>query len=120
MVGENNEIKVLQDQSEESEKEYDSITPKSRESREGGSVGRGVTDTEGDSYGLCPSDIEFVRRVLTHSVAVGLDADSSAERINEAFSDNLGDVVLECDGEVYTLIDDYREDVIEWLEKITK
>ena len=52
-------------------------------------------------------------------MAVGLDADSSAERINEAFSDNLGDVILECDGEAYNLIDDYREDVIEWLEKIT-
>ena len=72
-----------------------------------------------DSYGLSLSDVEFIRRVLKGSVAVGLDADSSAERINEAFSDNLGDVILECDGEAYNLIDDYREDVIEWLEKIT-
>ena len=37
-----------------------------------------------------------------------------AERINEIFLELIGDVVLESDGERYTLIEDYTEDVRNW------
>ena len=43
-----------------------------------------------------------------------------AERINEAFSDGFGDVILECTDEGYSIIDDYREEIGEWLLSLTK
>ena len=45
----------------------------------------------------------------------GFFADDMASRINEIFLDRIGDIVLtEEDGD-YRLIEDYREDVLEWL-----
>jgi len=47
--------------------------------------------------------------------------DAVAERINEAFADNFGDVVLELsDVGEYCVIEDYLEEIREWLQKITK
>ena len=46
--------------------------------------------------------------------------DAIADSINEAFAENFGDVVLENDGECYTVISDYREDIEKWLTKIMK
>ena len=44
-----------------------------------------------------------------------------AERINEAFADNFGDVILEeSDTGGYKVIDDYTEEISEWLQKILK
>lgn len=45
----------------------------------------------------------------------GLRDDNLAEQINEFFADTLGDVVLDFDGESYRIIDDYKEDVEEWI-----
>ena len=39
----------------------------------------------------------------------------AADRINTLFLDELGDVVLEDSGSGFTLIEDYREDVEQWL-----
>lgn len=39
----------------------------------------------------------------------------AADRINTVFLDELGDVVLEDSGSGFTLIEDYREDVEQWL-----
>ena len=39
------------------------------------------------------------------------------ERINEAFADNFGDVIIEDDGMGnFTVIEDYCEEIIEWLQ----
>ena len=38
-----------------------------------------------------------------------------ADEINEALFDEIGDTVLECDGENLSLIEDYTEDVKELL-----
>ena len=46
--------------------------------------------------------------------------DAVAEKINEAFSDNFGDVILECVDDGYAVIADYREDVENWLTKIVR
>ena len=52
---------------------------------------------------------------------IGMPEDAIAEKINEAFADNFGDVVLELsdDGE-YRVIEDYFEEIGEGLRKITK
>lgn len=38
-----------------------------------------------------------------------------AETINEAFLDDIGDQILECDGKTITLIEDYKEDILDIL-----
>ncbi len=43
-----------------------------------------------------------------------------AEEVNEAFLAAYGDVLLEPSGEEYTVIEDYREDIEEWLKTLTK
>ena len=45
-------------------------------------------------------------------------ADSIADSINEAFADGFGDVILEYADNGYVIIDDYKEDIEEWLLKI--
>lgn len=65
-------------------------------------------------YGLDESDIEKIRL----SLESGFADDSAAERINEAFSDGFGDIILEFDGNAYFIIDDYREEICEWLKQM--
>lgn len=79
-----------------------------------------------NTYGLSCDMIEFIRTALNcdfdmqSSVAlrIGELADSIADGINEAFSDGFGDVILEYGDGGYTVIDDYKEDITEWLLKI--
>jgi hypothetical protein len=40
------------------------------------------------------------------------------ERINEAFANNFDDIILEHDGERYVIIEDYRDDIAEWLDEV--
>ena len=40
-----------------------------------------------------------------------------ADAINEALFDFIGDTVVECDGETITLVEDYREDIINILKE---
>ena len=47
-------------------------------------------------------------------------SDTLADRVNEAFADGFGDVILEPTDEGYSVIDDYREDIEKWLLKIMK
>ena len=39
----------------------------------------------------------------------------AADRINEALFDEIGDNVLECDGDAITVVEDYREDILQML-----
>ena len=39
-----------------------------------------------------------------------------ADTINEALFDEIGDNVLECDGDTITLVEDYREDILQCME----
>ncbi|MBO5879530.1 MAG: TerB N-terminal domain-containing protein [Clostridia bacterium] len=81
-----------------------------------------------DSYGLSESEAEFLRMALSEDFSgmralcerFGTFDDAIAEKINEAFADNFGDVVLENIGDGYTVISDYREDIENWLTKITR
>ena len=40
---------------------------------------------------------------------------SLADALNEMASDRLGDIILEPDGDSWTLIEDYREDIASWI-----
>ena len=84
---------------------------------------------ECDAYGLDSAEIEFLRAVsecdkIGESQILSISKrmpETLAERINEAFSDNFGDVILEqSDAGGYKVIDDYTEEISEWLQKILK
>ena len=47
-------------------------------------------------------------------------ADAIVEKINEAFCDGFGDVIIEGENPEFTIIEDYEDDVKEWLLKQTK
>lgn len=70
----------------------------------------------GDSslrYGLSNDDVKKISLALSN----GFCDDAAAERINEAFYEGFGDVILEFDGNGYVVIEDYREEIFEWLNK---
>ena len=39
----------------------------------------------------------------------------AADAINEAFFDEIGDNILECDGDIIMIVEDYREDILQML-----
>ncbi len=65
-------------------------------------------------------DAAFLSRCLDHPERSGVVADACAERLNTIFSDMIGDVVLENRDDLWTVIEDYREDVKEWLKKLPR
>ena len=75
-----------------------------------------ATPTNTESL-LSDSDVEFLRRAYayTYGDAAGSDDHTTAEDVNERALDLIGDVVLEYDGEFYRIIEDYKEDIEEWI-----
>lgn len=73
-----------------------------------------------DTYGLSKADIDFIAALLQSSECAkrGIDDEARAERINEAFSDGFGDVIIEDTGDGFTIIEDYKEELEEWLKNI--
>ena len=43
--------------------------------------------------------------------------ESIVEKINEAFSDGFGDIIIEPSDSGFAIIEDYREEILEWLKK---
>ena len=72
---------------------------------------------DADTYGLSDEAIAFVRLAYDGGDAVD---DTLFEEVNEAFSDAWEDIILESDGEKYVIIEDYKEEIGEWLRKLTK
>ena len=71
------------------------------------------SDTEVCTLGLSLEDIAALSALVYDGGDV---SDDLFERINEAFLESfIGDIILEHDGEKYTVIEDYREDVEKWL-----
>ncbi|HBJ18468.1 MAG TPA: hypothetical protein DDY70_01805, partial [Clostridiales bacterium] len=76
-------------------------------------------------YGLSAAACAFLRGVyegddtaVKDAVrASGLLPEGLVDEINEAFSEHFGDIVLEFDGVSATPLEDYREDIEEWLKK---
>lgn len=82
-----------------------------------------------DTYGLDGNEIEYLLALSERNASRAMQIaneckrmpETLAERINEAFADNFGDVVLEeSDEGGYRVIDDYTEEISEWLQKILK
>ena len=78
------------------------------------------TASESDTYGLSLLEISYIKQLAFENNEVKLDTpeETVVERINEAFADGFGDVIIEFDGESFVLIDDYKEEIIEWLQKL--
>ena len=85
-----------------------------------------VATAEPDSvYGLGADELEFLSAILDGNLArardvsarLGIPEEALADRINEAFADGFGDIVLEPADDGYTVIEDYREDVIKCLNR---
>ena len=75
---------------------------------------------ERNDYGLSESEISYIAALLESSerVSRGIDDDALVERINEAFSDGFGDVVIEDTGDGFAVIEDYKEEILEWLKNL--
>ena len=73
-----------------------------------------------DTYGLTSSDIEYLAALLESSAGAGnsIDDNATVERINEAFSDGFGDVIIEDTGDGFAIIEDYKEEILEWLKNL--
>lgn len=76
-----------------------------------------AAESEAEDYGLSENDIKALFALYKGEGRLDI---SSAERINEAFADGFGDVILEYDGEEYRIIEDYEEEVGEWLRSLMK
>ena len=81
-----------------------------------------------DLIGLSPLHGRFVKAILDEDLtlasevaaSMGGNFDSLADEINSAFADCFDDIILEPYGDVYRIIEDYKEDVEKWLKKIMK
>ena len=72
-----------------------------------------------ETYGLLSDEIRYITALVDGDTIYGGDIpeDSLVEKINEAFSDGFGDIIIEYNGSNYEIIEDYKEDIIEWLKK---
>lgn len=78
-----------------------------------------------DAPSLSHADAVFLHAVLigdSEELAwvlstTGESEDLFADRINEAFSEQIGDIVLEMSDDGYVVIQDYMDEVLKWTEK---
>ena len=79
-----------------------------------------IDNNTSETYGLSESDIAYVHELCESSLRRGhsIDEDATVERINEAFSDGFGDVIIEDTGDGFAIIEDYKEEVVEWLKNL--
>ncbi len=85
----------------------------------------GIAETstaDGDTYGLSAEEIAYIAHLCLGKeyTPTAVPADTLVEKINEAFADGFGDVIIEPSEDGYAIIEDYREDITKWLYKITK
>lgn len=76
--------------------------------------------TNENTYGLSNDEISYVRTLYNASepMRCGIDDEAMVERINEAFSDGFGDVIIEDTGDGFAIIEDYKQEIAEWLQNI--
>ena len=79
-----------------------------------------VANIERNDYGLTESEIRYIAALCesSDSGTRGMDKEAMVERINEAFSDGFGDVIIEDTGDGFAIIEDYKEEITEWLKNI--
>ena len=79
---------------------------------------------EKDRYGLSAHELEYLSALIGNDrekcteicKTNGVLADSVVDRINETFADNFGDVIIEESDDGFVVIDDYYEEITEWLQ----
>ena len=87
-----------------------------------------VKSENSDDYGLSENEIMFIKHIRDMNgdgikeIASKLQMPPNAivERINEAFADGFGDVIIEGEDPEFTIINDYEVDIEEWLSKRMK
>ena len=79
-----------------------------------------VSEIPKNDYGLSTSDIAYIAALCESSNGGerGIDDEATVERINEAFSDSFGDVIIEATEDGFGIIEDYKEEITEWLRNI--
>lgn len=78
-------------------------------------------ECETSAYGLSECEILLILDIIKgRNCNFELERSETIERINEAFAESFGDVIIELDSDRYRIIEDYQEDVETWLSKIKK
>ena len=79
-------------------------------------------DSDSESkYGLGKDEISIISDIIEGRIFdFGFETLEKIEKINEAFSEGFGDVIIESDGDGYKIIEDYQEDIKLWITKIKK
>ncbi len=72
------------------------------------------------NYGLDKEELIFIASLLEGVKTSDISSVGMVEHINEAFADGFGDVVIEETDKGFEIIEDYVEDVTEWLKKLMK
>ena len=73
------------------------------------------------TYGLDNDEISVIVDIIEGRISeFGFEILEKIEKINERFSEEFGDVIIESDGDEYKIIEDYQEDIKLWLTKIKK
>ena len=100
----------IEEKAEESE--TNAIDPVSERSNDTGNNAH-------DTFGLSNDKIQIISDILHGRIAAfDLSTVEKIESINEAFSENFGDIIIESVGECYNIVEDYLEEVEAWLVKI--
>jgi hypothetical protein len=84
-----------------------------------------ATQKTENSYGLSGLEISILKAILSKDTekamniarSEGIILDTAVDKINEAFFDNFGDVIIEGGSSNYNIIEDYKEDIGEWILK---
>ena len=85
-----------------------------------------VVEENGENYGLSMLEISYIDALLYGNidkkrnvvVSSGELEDGIIDRVNEAFFENFGDIVIDISSGNAEIIEDYREDLIKWLKKV--
>ena len=106
----------------------ESIGPKDRTSPSaaGPAAGNELKTTEGSRFAALDALHSRILLALLRGDAIEktlkdghLMPSVAADRINEALFDEIGDNVLECDGNTISLIEDYRDEILQYMEAET-
>ncbi len=122
-------VEGIEDYEEDVPERDNTLISKTSDNKSDISGEAGNDDIDFDCYGLNTEDLAFLKAIFESDNdkikqicrVSGKIADAFAEKINEAFADNFGDVILEQnDDGGFVVIDDYYEEISQWLQQRTK
>lgn len=78
-------------------------------------------ESDKDIFGLSKDEVLLISDILSgKNCEFDFEKSEKIEKINEAFLECFGDVIIELNSEQYEIIEDYQEDVKLWLMKTEK